>query len=392
MKKVMTALVATAFLASLTPTASAETSKGEPDFAQDRVLVKMKPGKDEKDLTNRYDVEKVLDLQEWKVLKVKAGDAKTMKEKLIGEWDVADVELDYVVHSATYWSDDRCPTPPPKPFPGPRPPYFDKLNLLKAWEKTLGSKERTIGLFDTGVDLEHKGLIDKLVSGYDFVERSSNPIDQNGHGTYVAGIMAGAANEELGSSGIDPSAMIMPLRVLDKEGVGYTSNVLEAMYYAVEKGVNVFNLSLAGGEYSDAFQDTINYSFEKGVVIVAAAGDDGGEKAVFPAAYENVLSVGAVDQEFKPADFSNYGGWVSLAAPGVGMETTARSGGIVTDLKGSSYSAAFVSGLTTLTWSTNLQMSNKEVIERLLNTAKQIEGTEKYTKYGLINPYDAIFY
>ncbi|MEM6979483.1 MAG: S8 family serine peptidase, partial [Planctomycetota bacterium] len=204
------------------------------------------------------------------------------------------------------------------------------LNLVAApesWAAGYTGEGVTVAVIDTGVDLDHADLIDNLfinpgeiagngidddgngyvddVSGYDFASRDANPNDVGGHGTHVAGSIA-AGNNGFGATGVAPDATILPVRVLGNNGSGRSSDVAAGIRYAVDLGADIINLSLGGG-YSRAIDAAIDYAEALGVFVVAAAGNEAAAVPGYPdrfsASNENVLSVGAIDQNTRLASF-----------------------------------------------------------------------------------------
>ena len=178
-----------------------------------------------------------------------------------------------------------------------------------------------VAVIDTGLDLNHQEFTGRIVQGYDFVDKDLIPEDGNGHGTHVAGTIGGA-NDNFGVTGVAYESNIMPIRVLDNEGYGYTSDVISGIRYAADNGADVINLSLGGGGYSQSMFDAIEYATGLGAVVVMAAGNSGINSPDYPAAHANNygLAVGAVNQDGNMADFSNRAGAIELdyvTAPGV---------------------------------------------------------------------------
>ncbi|HRF95017.1 MAG TPA: S8 family serine peptidase, partial [Aggregatilineales bacterium] len=167
-----------------------------------------------------------------------------------------------------------------------------------------------------------------------------------------SGIIAANINNALGIAGIAPNAQIMPLRVLNRQGVGTYSDVASAIIYAVDHGAQVINLSLGGPNPSSMLQEAIDYAIARNVVIVASAGNTGSEQVLYPALYEPVISVGAVDQNAEHSSFSAYGAQVDIYAPGRDILTTGMLGDYVT-MTGTSLSAPFVTGAIVVEQSLN---------------------------------------
>jgi subtilisin family serine protease len=210
------------------------------------------------------------------------------------------------------------------------------------------------------IDDDHNGYVDD-VHGYDFVDGDSTPADANGHGTHVAGIAAAATDNGVGIAGMGWGATIMPVRVLDAQGNGSTFEVREGIYYAVDDGAQVINLSLGGYSGGCSYMaDAIAYAHAHGVLVVAAAGNEGDQSWFdpsdpgnwfYPAACDGVLGVAATTQNDERASFSNYGPWVDVAAPGVGIYSTfwyPKLSGVYAQESGTSMATPFVSGLAAL--------------------------------------------
>ena len=173
-----------------------------------------------------------------------------------------------------------------------------------------------IAILDTGVDLNHPDIFSKIVPGYDFVNNDHNPQDNNGHGTHVAGIAAAMTNNQTGISGLGWNAQIMPVKVLSANGSGYSTWVANGIVWAVNTGAKIINLSLGSMNSSTTLLNAINYAYNNGALVIAAAGNCGDPNTFFinnctslnpimyPAAYSNVLGVGAIDANDAKADFS----------------------------------------------------------------------------------------
>ena len=194
-----------------------------------------------------------------------------------------------------------------------------------AWNTTRGNGV-VVAVVDSGVDGSHPDLQGALVAGKNTrTERgdySSPATDADGHGTHVAGIIAARSGNGLGISGVAPQAKVMPIKALDADGTGFMSDVMEGIIWATDKGAGVINVSLGGHDATFA-DSAVSYALSRGVVVVAAAGNDGSAQPMYPAALPGVLAVAAVDQDGQPAGYSNYGNsWVDVAAPGTDIVST----------------------------------------------------------------------
>jgi thermitase len=205
----------------------------------------------------------------------------------------------------------------------------------------------TVAVVDSGVCLDHPDLAERVAGGWDFVEDDSEPDDAMGHGCGVAGVIAANPNNGVGVAGVAPIVEIMPLRVLDKKGIGSQSNIAAAIVYAADRKVDIINLSLASPVPAAAVEEAVNYALAKGVIVIAAAGNAGLEGAWYPAAYPGVVSVGAIDITEERSSFSNYGTNVDIYAPGRDIYTTSNDNEYTT-MTGTSFAAPLVSGLTAL--------------------------------------------
>ncbi len=238
---------------------------------------------------------------------------------------------------------------------------LDALHLPDAWETTTG-KGVVIAIVDSGIDIDHPDLRDRVVDGYDFVDDDDTPRDDNGHGTHVAGIAAAASDNGEGIAGAAPDARIMAVRVLDAEGAGDEDTIAEGIVWAAEHGADVINLSLGevgfasriikGGPLNRAIRQAASL----GSVVVAASGNEGAARRPFRIAVPVVI-VGAVDDTGAAAEFSNFGDQRAVVAPGVGILSSAPTYPTTiwpdgTDgydlLDGTSMAAPFVSGVAAL--------------------------------------------
>ena len=270
---------------------------------------------------------------------------------------------------------------------------FDSINIEEAWVITLG-EGATVAVIDTGVtqvrDLERA----EFVPGYDFVNDRREARDDNGHGTHVAGTIAQSTNNGYGVTGIVPKAKIMPLKVLSRFGSGTTADIAEAVRFAADNGADVINMSLGGGGESKLFQEAIDYAHSKGVAIVAAAGNNGSGTVSYPARYEHVIGVSAVDDRGIKTPYSNYGEGIDIAAPGgwtggdrgeAGgiLQETVNPGGNGSDFKflqGTSMASPHVAGVAAALKS--LGVSDPDRVESILKETAQNAGSDPNNYYG----------
>jgi thermitase len=190
------------------------------------------------------------------------------------------------------------------------------IKASEAWEETMGNDDIIIAILDTGVDFDHPDLDDKLLSnGYDFVNDDSDPTDDHGHGTLVAGIAAAETNNGEGIAGVAWNCKILPIKIADDMGLVDVATEILGIERAVQNGAHVINLSIAGPGYSQPERDAIRDAYNNGVVVVGAAGNVGGGTE-YPAAYDECMAVAATDIDDLRTDWSNYGPEIDVAAPG----------------------------------------------------------------------------
>jgi serine protease len=216
----------------------------------------------------------------------------------------------------------------------PNDPLYGKqwnlrsINVESAWQETKGDGV-TVAVIDTGVTRVPDLQKTEFVSGYDFVNDRTQATDDNGHGTHVAGTIAQSTNNNYGVAGIAYEANIMPLKVLDSYGSGTVADIAEAIKFAADNGAGVINMSLGGGGESQLMKEAIDYAYNKGVVIIAAAGNSNQNSAGYPARYPRVIGVSALDASGEKAPYSNFGAGVDISAPGGSTAGGNEAGGIL---------------------------------------------------------------
>ena len=240
--------------------------------------------------------------------------------------------------------------------------HYPLINLPDAWDSTTGDSNVVVAVVDTGVFLSHPDLAANLVSGYDFISSTSISNDGDGidanpddpgddlipgyssfHGTHVAGTIAAVSNNDAGVAGVAHTVKVMPIRTLGLGG-GTSYDVTQGILYAAglandsattpAQSADIINLSLGGPGFSGAQQDAINAARSAGVIVIAAAGNGSSNQPFFPAAYDGVISVSAVDINKSLAPYSNYGSSIDVAAPG---------GDLLADLNGDLYADGVLS-------------------------------------------------
>jgi hypothetical protein len=304
------------------------------------------------------------------------------------------------------------------------------IGALKAWDMTTGSADVVVGVIDTGIDYYHgdlaanmwinvgehpdngmdddgNGFVDD-VHGWNAEIDSGDPLDDNNHGTHVAGTIGAVGNNQLGVTGINWNVKLMALKFLDAQGSGYVSDAIECIEYAIEmkhRGVNlrVLNASWGGPDVSDALRDAIEAAGEAGILFVTAAGNnydgssprgtDNDDSPIFPASYglPNTISVAAVDRRGQLATFSNYGKeTVDLAAPGVSIAST-----VTLDryglFSGTSMAAPHVSGVAALALAIKPDMTVAGMKTALMQGAVPLASLQDKTQTGgMLNAFNTV--
>jgi subtilisin family serine protease len=253
-----------------------------------------------------------------------------------------------------------------------------------------------VAVVDSGVQADHPDLAGHVGQGYDFVQHDTTPQDGNGHGTHVSGIIGAASGNGIGVESVAPGATIMPVRVLDDDGGGNTDDVAAGVDYARTHGADVINLSLGsevplvGASGGDAFDAAVHRAIAAGIVVVAAAGNNGVPICEQPAAGDGLLCVGAVDKRKQRSYFSSFGSGLGLVAPGgSGGSSTGMPGeDVLSTFKGSAYeelagtsqAAPHVSGVAALLVARGVR--GQAAVKRILATATDLGPPGNDAQYG----------
>ncbi|MCU1461972.1 MAG: Proprotein convertase in/kexin type 6 [Acidimicrobiales bacterium] len=272
---------------------------------------------------------------------------------------------------------------------------LNQVSFEASWPLTRGGGV-IVAVVDTGVRGDHEDLGATVLHGIDLVNAGGDGrTDANGHGTHVAGIIAAAASNGRGIAGGAPGVKILPVRVLDAQGQGFSSNVAQGIIWATDHGARVINLSLGGSTASQGTRTAIQYANSKGAIVLAAAGNAGanGNAPMYPGAFPEAVAVAAVDQQLGHASFSNSGSYVDIAAPGVGvLSTWGSSPTAYAYADGTSMATPYASAAAALVASINPAISAAGIANVLEASARDLgaPGTDPYFGHGLINPRDAV--
>jgi len=268
---------------------------------------------------------------------------------------------------------------------------LDQMRVRDAWSLSKGGNG-IVAVLDTGVMANHPDLAGRVLPGYDFVNNDANAADDNGHGTWVAGIIAAKANDGYGIAGISWTDKILPVKIMDREGTGSTADLLAGIQWATSHGATVINMSVGGFPYSQLIQDAINDAWNAGIVLVGAAGNNARDEVFYPASFANVVSVSATQVNDEFAHWSSYGSKVDVSAPGASVQTTNctvctyaehNTWGAHTYISGTSFATPNVAGVIALIRARFPTAAPAEVVNRLLTGVDDLGYAGRDNRYGV---------
>jgi subtilisin family serine protease len=277
---------------------------------------------------------------------------------------------------------------------------LDQMRVREAWSITKGGTG-VVAVLDTGVMANHPDLAGRVLAGYDFVNNDTNAADDNGHGTWVAGIIAAKPNDGYGIAGISWTDKILPVKIMDREGTGSTADLLAGINYAADHGATVINMSVGGFPFSQIMQDAINDAWAAGIVLVGAAGNNHRDELYYPASFANVVSVSATQVNDEFAHWSSYGAKVDVSAPGASVQTTNctvctyaehDTWGDHTYISGTSFATPNVSGVVALLRARFPSETPAQIVARLVGSVddRGSAGWDKRYGAGRVNAYRAL--
>jgi hypothetical protein len=268
--------------------------------------------------------------------------------------------------------------------------HITETKFHQAWPLLNNKTEINIAIIDSGVNSLHPDLQNKVCQGYDFYNDDSDASDDHGHGTFVAGIIAASENS-MGVKGLYHQARIIPVKVLGEAGQGTYEDTAAGIIWAVDHHAKIINLSIGSYAFSNLLRDAVNYALEKGCVVVAAAGNEGVSKEMYPAAYPDVIAVSALGKNGQIWPKSNKGRYIDFCAPGEQILSTGLNDSYVL-AGGTSASAAIVSALAAMLVSEFPSVSNVFIRERIAQTAQDLgkKGRDRIYGNGQINAYMAL--
>ena len=277
---------------------------------------------------------------------------------------------------------------------------LDQMRVRDAWSLSPGGSN-VVAVLDTGVQFNHPDLAGRLLTGYDFVNDDSDASDDNGHGTWVSGIIAANPNDGYGVAGISWNDYILPVKIMNGEGTGSTADLLTAIKWSADQGADVINMSVGGFPWSQMMQDAVNYAWNRGAVLVGAAGNNRREENFYPASFDNVISVTATQVQDEFSNWSSWGPKVDVSAPGSSVLTTNcytctyaghNTWGSHTYISGTSFATPNVAGVVALMRGRFPSYSPAQIVDLLYATVDDIgyPGWDNRYGRGRVNAYRAL--
>jgi thermitase len=403
-----------------------------PPYRPDEVLVKFKPAISDQTIKAAiaaYQCKNLKRIPRINVYKLQIQNNLSVEETLYAlraNPDVEYAEPNYITYIAesphdTYFYLQYALYNPGSGPPGSPQEERADIKATSAWEETKGDEDVVIAILDTGVDLAHPDLVDSenpdlnkiYSSGYDFVNIDSDATDDHSHGTHVAGIAAALTDNDEGIAGVAWNCKILPVKILDNMGNGSYSDMVDGIIWAADNGADVINLSLGGDFSSTSLENALQYAYDMDVVIVAAAGNEGGA-VLYPAAYDDYcLAVAATNDSDERVTFensspdpleqweSNFGSEIDVAAPGYEIISLVPTWFPATQPDwdpsifyafnaGTSMASPHVAGLAALIKSVKPHLTASQIMNVIRYTADDVNsvsnpGRDDYIGYGRIN-------
>lgn len=368
--------------------------------APDRLIVRM-PDAKSKQLceTLGYEVIREIPQINYTVLRVPYGQVDETA-RLLRAWKVVEEAYPDRAYKKAFEPDD------------PRYPNqwnLARMNLPPAWDITQGDPNIKIAILDTGVDYNHpdlaanvwtnpgetpnngvdddgNGYIDDY-RGWDFAYVDNDPMDDHGHGTACAGIVAAVTNNGIGMAGIAFRCKLMCVKIGLSNGYSYDSMFAPAVIYAADMGAKVQSISYFSDDLTPALRAATDYAWKRGSLLIVAAGNYNEPWPVYPAGYDHAVGVAATTQNDQKASFSNVGSWVDVGAPGVSIVATSMGGGYTNGFSGTSAAAPNVAGVAALLWSLVSNAKIETIREALEYSSETLNDpvSGNFMNYGRVN-------
>lgn len=371
------ALAAASFMLS----AGAATAAPKNEYARGRVIIEVRPGLSDAALDNilkeHGGKRRKLGQSRLYVVDLPANASETaVAAALSHRPELKFAELDRVVHASATSND---------PYLG-NEWHLGQIGAATAWDYSQGAGV-TIAILDSGINVAHPDLVDRLVPGYNFYDGNTNLTDVCGHGTAVAGVAAASMNNAQGVAGVAGAARLMPIRVAYSDSAGchaYYSTIANGLTYAADHGARVANISYGGVAGSSTIMSAANYMKSKGGLVFVSAGNNNIDEGIVSDG--SMIAVSATDYSDAKASFSSWGSFVTLSAPGVNIYTTDNGGGY-SSWNGTSFSSPLTAGVAALMMAARPDLSGDQVQSLLYSTAVDLgtPGLDPVFGYGRVN-------
>lgn len=269
--------------------------------------------------------------------------------------------------------------------------HMRQIHLPKNWGSSVQDRAPNgngviVAVIDTGVSRTADMNETNFVRGYNFVSNNGNANDDNGHGTHVAGTIAQSTNNGIGVAGVAYRSAIMPIKVLSAEGSGTVAAIAQGIHWAADHGAEVINMSLGGGGYSATMAKAVKYAYDKGVVVVCAAGNSARGKVSYPAAYPGAIAVAATQEDERVTFYSNWGSEIAISAPGGNTRENPKGGVLQNTIMngkddyyyfmGTSMASPHIAGVAALIVSEGIVHKPDLVRQILIDTARTPTGMD----------------
>lgn len=250
--------------------------------------------------------------------------------------------------------------------------YLDQIKVPNAWLFSRGAPNAPIAVLDSGVDYSNSDLVERLLPCTTFVENTNSCQDDFGHGTQVASIIGSQVDAQLSLAGVSWLNPILPIKVSDSMGVATVETLVKGLDYAIKSGAKIAVISLSTEENSEALRIAVESAAQKGILIIASGGNTGLNEVRYPAGYDEVIGVGAVDKEQNKSYFSNMGPHIKIVAPGENIIVPSLDHNYLEEVSGTSFSTPQVAGIAALVWALRPSYTSEGIKKILLSSTKDL--------------------
>jgi subtilisin family serine protease len=364
---------------------SNEERKMKDEYKKGEVIVMLRDDENVEEWAEAHDVYVIDKMGQTAVVRDLTTDAVDLMRNWEEDQSVIYMEPNYTFEKQTN-PDSRAQALPNDEFYDNYQWNLKQMELENAWFETTGEEEIITAVLDSGIDAEHTDIQDRIHDGFNAFENNKAFADENGHGTHVAGIIGAVTNNNYGIAGVTWDSPLLAVKVLDADAIGNAFAIADGIRWATDNGAKVINLSLGDEHHSEVMYEAVKYAYDHDVALIAATGNENVDTPMYPAAYEEVLAVGSINEQSERSFFSNFGHHVDVTAPGEHIPSTFINNQYVM-MSGTSMAAPHVSGLVALLRSVQPELSNDDVYEKIRLSATDLgpEGIDPYYGYGKID-------